>query len=88
MKIPEIRDRLKEFSNIHGIGELSILAEELTRRSAPKRARTTSARMNAKLAEAIRAYAAAHTSLPQARIAEVFNVNPGGVSEALRGKRS
>lgn len=36
---------------------------------------------------AIRAYAEAYPTADQARIAAIFNVNPGRVSEALRGKR-
>jgi hypothetical protein len=87
MKIPEIRDRLNELSAMHSIPELAHLADELTRRKAKKKAPVTSAPMTPELAAAIRAFAAAHTSLSQTRIAEIFKVNPGRVGEDLNGKR-
>jgi hypothetical protein len=40
------------------------------------------------LRDAIRAYHVAHPDQPQTRVARVFNVNPGRVSEALSGYRT
>lgn len=87
MKIPEIRDRLNELSSTHSIPELALLADELMRRKAKKKAPVSSAPMTPKLAAAIRAFAAAHPDFSQTRIAEIFKVNPGRVSEAINGKR-
>jgi predicted XRE-type DNA-binding protein len=44
--------------------------------------------MTAELAEEIRDYAAANPGMSHQAIAEVFNVNHGRVSEAIKGKRA
>jgi hypothetical protein len=66
--------------------ELFELADELRRRSG-SRAPAASTTMNPELEEEIRDYAEANPDLPQHTVAEKFNVNPGRVSETLRGKR-
>lgn len=67
---------------------LEELIAEIPRRS-PVRKAPAGARVSVTTAtrRAIRAYAEAHPGVDQARIAQIFNVNPGRVSEALRGKR-
>lgn len=87
MKIPEIRDRLLEKAAEYNDAELLRLANELNRRSPLKRAAPNSKKITPDLRAAIVAYARAHDDAPQANIARVFNVNPGRVSESLRGYR-
>jgi hypothetical protein len=87
LRIPDIQDRLRELSAAHGINELSFLADELSRRSPTKRAPNVSQPMTDELAERIRAYARSHPNATQVQIGVRFEVNPGRVSEALRGYR-
>lgn len=87
MRIPEIRDRLRELAVEHGIDELDLLAEELRRRKPCRKAPVQSAPMTDELNAAVRAYATAYPAAPLSRIAAVFGVNHGRVSEALAGKR-
>lgn len=87
MRIPEIRDRLKEIAAESGNSEIASLADELTRRPARKRAPNESAPFTEELAREIRKYAASHPNMSQAAVAKVFRVNPGRVSEATRGYR-
>lgn len=86
MRLPDIAVRLKELSRHHDIPELSVLADHMKRRRSEK-APVTSAPMTDELRDQIRLYKEAKPSLSQAEIGRVFNVNPGRVSEALRGKR-
>lgn len=90
MRIPEIREELATITAL--LGELADrmegLTAELTRRSPVKRAKPTSNPMNPTLAKSIRAYAKANPKASQKEVANVFNVNPGRVSEVLRGKRT
>lgn len=81
--IPEIRARLRELADIHGIEELHDLADETYRNSPIKRGSNRSARLTPKLAEEIRQYVAKFPKLHQRDVAQRFNVNPGRVSEAL-----
>lgn len=53
---------------------------------AKPRARSTKTRMTAPLAKSIRAYVRANPSAHLQDVADLFNVNPGRVSEALHGK--
>lgn len=87
MRIPEIQTRLHELAVQLGCAELSTLANELSRRRSPRRAAVNSQPMTPELKDAIRAYHRAHPQAAQTDIARVFNVNPGRVSEALRGVR-
>jgi hypothetical protein len=87
MRIPEIREELNSLADHYGIARLRELAGELTRRSPGSRAPVKSRPMTPALRDAIRAYKRANPDAPQQKIADVFNVNPGRVSEALRGFR-
>lgn len=87
MRIPEIRDRLKEIAAENGIPEIASLADELTRRHPGKRAPVESTPFTEELAAQIRQYAAAHPKMTQVAIGRVFGVNQGRVSEATRGYR-
>ena len=88
MTIPEIRERLLQLADEHDIGELRHLARNLRRRPAVRKADTQSQPMTPLLAMAIRTYVYRHPEKTQAAIAAAFNVNPGRISEALRGKRA
>lgn len=83
----EIRDELIALSHEHGIPRLAELAEATKRRSPKSKAPTKSATMTPEMAAEIRAVKKANPSLSQMEIARQFNVNPGRVSEALRGKK-
>jgi hypothetical protein len=93
MKIPEIGVRMREIAaQIQSTFpdeavELTELADELKRRSGP-RAPATSTPMTEALSEEIREYAEANPDMSHQVIAEVFDVNHGRVSEAIRGKRT
>lgn len=91
MKIPDVVKRLREIAEtIQGAhpaesGELMELAEELRRRPSGPRAPVSSTPMTPELAEEIREFAEQNPDMSHQAIAEVFNVNHGRVSEALRG---
>lgn len=87
MKIPEIRERLEQIGQAHGIQELLYLASELSRRPAKKRAPVRSKPMTPELRQQIRDYAFSNPDKAQQQIAELFGVNIGRVSEATRGFR-
>jgi hypothetical protein len=87
MRIPEIRERLNELAATLACPELATLADELKRRPVRRRAERVSTPVTPELRTAIRAYHTAHPAMTQAEIGRVFNVNPGRVSEALRGWR-
>jgi hypothetical protein len=88
MRLPEVASRLRELANELDCGELSDLADEIGRRSPRQRAPTSSVPMTDALRERIRAMKAAEPDLSQAEIGRRLNLNPGRVSEALRGKRA
>lgn len=88
MKIPDIRSRMHDLADLHGIPELHELAEATRRRPAVRRAVPQSRPMTRQLEAEIRAYAAKHPRATLARIAQVHDTNPGRVSEALGGKRT
>jgi hypothetical protein len=88
MRLPEVATRLPELAVVLHCDELNDLADEIGRRSPRERAPTTSARMTEVLRIQIRAIKAAEPDLSQAEIGRRLNVNPGRVSEALRGKRT
>lgn len=87
MRLPEIAERLRELAVTLNTKELSDLADEIGRRPAGTRARPTSTPMSDELRDKIRAYRKAQPGLSQAKIGAHFNVNPGRVSEAIKGKR-
>lgn len=81
--IPEIRDRLRELAEEHGIDELNHLADELYRRPPTRRAPTRSQPLTPALAAQIRVYFRENPRMHQQEIANYFNVNHGRVSEAI-----
>jgi hypothetical protein len=88
MRLPEVATRLRELAIELGCDELDELADEIGRRSPRQRAPISSAPMTDALRAQIRAVKAAEPDLSQAEIGRRFNLNPGRVSEALRGKRA
>lgn len=84
--IPEIRVRLRELADKHGIPELHELANETYRNSPVRKASNKSVHLTPQLAADIRHYAAQNPTLHQRHIADRFNVNPGRVSEALNNQ--
>ena len=87
MRIPEIRQRLRELAVEHDLPELLTLADELRRRKLDARAPIASKHMNDHLRADIIEYAKSHPDMTQFAIAEKFGVNQGRVSEALHGFR-
>lgn len=87
MRVSDIQKRMRDLASIHHIGELRTLADELSRRKPTRVAAPTSKPMTDDLRKAICVYAAANPMISQVNIAIIFGVNPGRVSEALRGKR-
>lgn len=87
MTIPQVRDRLRELAEEHGIDELNELAAQMYREYNNGRAAVRSPTVTAEIAEEIRQYAAAHPDAHQQDIANAFGVNHGRVSEALNGDR-
>ena len=83
MRLPEVASRLRELAIKLGCDELDELADEIGRRSPRQRAPITSASMTGALRAQIRALKAA-----EPEIGRRFNLNPGRVSEAPRGKRA
>jgi hypothetical protein len=94
MKIPEVAQRIREIADQiqeqcpTESAELFDLASELSRRPPGARAPITSTPMTPELAEEIREYADQNPGLSHQAIAEVFKVNHGRVSEAIKGKRT
>lgn len=81
--IPDIRARLRELADEHGIEELHDLADETFRNLPVKRASNRSAHLTPELAGEIRQFVKRNPKLHQRDVAQHFNVNPGRVSEAL-----
>lgn len=103
MRIPEIRDRLTVLAEDMRQMALNLALDadelqtkarqieqyvaEMHRRRTKGRAPRSSAELTPALKRQIIAYAKAHPRTAQAKIAEVFNVNIGRVSETLSGVR-
>ncbi len=88
MRIFEIQARLRQKAVSLNDPELNTLADELGRRKPEKRAPIASQKMTPVLASLIRIRAETFPDHSHADIGRHFNVNPGRVSEALRGKRT
>jgi hypothetical protein len=88
MRLPEVATRLRELATELGCHELNDLADEIARRPARQRAPITSTPMTDALRNQIRAMKATEPDLSHAEIGRRLNLNPGRVSETLRGKRS
>lgn len=87
MLVPEVAARLRQLAVELNCPELSRLADELRRRPSGPKAPNSSRSMTPGLASQIRALKATQPALSQAEIGRQLNVNPGRVSEVLRGKR-
>lgn len=87
MRIPEVQEQLRAIAAEYADSRLEALADELSRRPARRRAPSTSNPMTRQLRLEIRRYAEANPTASQSDIARAFNVNPGRVSETLRGFR-
>ena len=88
MRLPEVAARLRELAVELGCDELEDLANEIGRRPSAHRAPRSSAPMTDERREEILAMKEANPNLSHAEIGRQLNVNPGRVSETLRGKRS
>jgi hypothetical protein len=88
MRLPEVAARLRVLAIELDCDALNGLADEIGRRPSGQRAPITSTPMTSALREQIRAMKDADPSLSHAEIGRRLNLNPGRVSEALRGKRS
>lgn len=84
--IPQIRARLRELAEEHGIPELSELADESVRRFGGRRARVKALKVTPEIEAHIRELAASGT-LTQQEISQRVGVTAGRVSETLFGKR-
>ena len=91
MTIPEIRAELEAIAADLADAKLAIrlltLVDELKRRRAITRTKQRAQAMTPALAAKIVNKKRTHPHLTHAEIGANFNVNPGRVSEALRGKR-
>jgi hypothetical protein len=88
MRLPEVRARLVELADEHGIDELRDLAEATRRRRHGRAAPVVSATVTPDLANAVRAYCAAFPEMPMHEVSKVFQLNQGRVSEIRHGKRA
>jgi len=88
MRLPQVESRLRVLARALPCDELNDLADEIRRRPSTERAPTTSAPMTDKLRDRIRKMKAADPDLSYAEIGRRLNINPGRVSETLRGKRT
>jgi len=87
MRIGAVQKRMREIAMQRSIPELAALADELSRRPPRGRAPVKSAHCDDQMRMSIRSFHMTHPDASQVEIAKAFNVNPGRVSEALRGKR-
>lgn len=86
--IPELRVRLHAAAvrlNDPGLFEI---VDELHRRPPKHKAPVTSARTTPELYAEIRAFVAENPDLSRTAVGNIFNVNSGRVSEAVRGERT
>ncbi|CCG43379.1 hypothetical protein [Magnetospirillum molischianum] len=88
MTIPEIRERLRELADVHGISELSEIADKLKRRYNGRKAPRASKAVTPALAAEVRDHCKAHPEETMHQVATKFGINQGRVSEILFGKRS
>lgn len=87
MRIPEIRDRLHELADEHGIPELHHLAEETRRRAPIRRAPPRWPRLSAKQQAKVRAAFTRNPRIGVRELADRFNTSIGRIFEAVRGYR-
>lgn len=89
--IPKAREILREIAGEiaealpeHAARIKAVTDQLMTRNRGLRQAPVTSPSVSPEMRARIRAYAARHPTLAQHRIATVFGVNPGRVSEALK----
>jgi len=82
MRLPDVAARLNELAV-----EIAELSAQIKRRKPVNIAPPAARRMTKQLAADIRSHAREHPTWTQMQIAKKFGVNPGRVSEAIRGKR-
>lgn len=87
MRIPEIRDRMHELADQHGIPELHELAEQTRRRPPIRRAPPRWPRLSEGRKQQVREAFAANPRLGVRELANRFNTSIGRISEAVRGFR-
>lgn len=87
MTLPDIMAELRQLAQDYNLPRLKELADEIRRRPGT-RGRYTSRKTTEFLREQIRLFRVAHPGLSQKEIADHFGVNPGRVSEALKGFRT
>ncbi|TCP36525.1 hypothetical protein [Sphingomonas sp. BK235] len=87
MRIPEIRDRMHELADEHGIPELHQLADETRRRSPLRRVRARWPRLTEHQKVAVREAFVSNPHLGVRELADRFHTSIGRISEAIRGKR-
>lgn len=90
--MPELRNaldqigfKLQELEHEDIAEKIFQIVEEMVRASPVRRAKVSHKPLSESEKELIRAWAKAHPDVHLADIATMFNVNPGRVSEALRG---
>lgn len=87
MRIPDIQSELRTLSTRHGMPRLAELADLMKRRSPRVVAPQSSVKMPPEIKKGIKAYRATNPNATQLEIGNHFGVNPGRVSETLRGKK-
>lgn len=87
MRIPEIRDRLHELADEHGIAELHDLAEHTRRRPPIRRAPPRWPRLTDGQKDAVRAMFSDQPEMGVRELADHFRTSIGRISEAVRGFR-
>ena len=87
MRLPEVADRLRVLAKELDCDELDALADEIARRPSGQRAPKTSRKMTDEVRQEIIEIHKKNPNLSQAQIGLKVNVNPGRVSETLKGKR-
>lgn len=88
MKLPEVRSRLEQLADEHGIPELRTLAAHTKRRYNGRAAPIVSNPVTPALAQAVQSYVSAFPDTAMHEVAKVFKINQGRVSEILHGKRT
>ena len=88
MKIPEVREELRQMAEQLGIPRLHDLADELLRRPTVRKTRVKSTKVTVDVETSIRSFARRNPDMSYVEIARYYNVNPGRVSEAIAGKRT
>ena len=84
LSIPQARALLHDLANQHGIQDLHDIANALYRRNIKgKRAPVTSTKVTPALVADIRSHVRQHPNDSNQKIANLFNVNPGRITDAL-----